>query len=204
MSGPPDEPSDPGLADDPEPPDPDEPTLLDQGDRTAQEPTVAHEPHHLVDEVAISRFAGFMSMPVSRRFPLRRSTVLMAAAFVGFGVLLYYFPPQTTPSFGRHTAANGQQYDVVPVPSTTTTTVTPPYKVTPVTSSTVPTTNPVASSSTTSTAPSHTTTIPVHPSTTTTTRPGSTTTSSTTTSSTSTTTTAPGVSQSTTPTTAVP
>ena len=48
------------------------------------------------DEVSHSALVGFMSVPVHRRVPIRRSTLLMAVAFVGLGALLYLNPPQST------------------------------------------------------------------------------------------------------------
>ena len=54
------------------------------------------------NQVAHSPLVGFMSVPVHRRLPIRRSTLLMAVAFVGFGTLLYFNPPDSTP------AATGQ------------------------------------------------------------------------------------------------
>ena len=69
-----------------------------------------------------SPLAGFMSVPVHPRFPLRRSTVLMAVAFAGFATLLYLYPPETTAV--THTT-------VPPVAPTTTTTTAPPTTTTP-------------------------------------------------------------------------
>ena len=48
------------------------------------------------DEVRHSALVGFMSVPVHRRFPIRRSTLLMLVAFLGFGTLLYLYPPTGT------------------------------------------------------------------------------------------------------------
>ena len=55
---------------------------------------------------------GFMAVPVSRRFPIRRSTLLMAVAFIGFGTLLYINPPQST-SIGGGALINGAGRSVV-------------------------------------------------------------------------------------------
>jgi hypothetical protein len=42
-----------------------------------------------------SALVGFMSVPVSRRFPIRRSTLVLVVAFLGLGTLLYFNPPQS-------------------------------------------------------------------------------------------------------------
>ena len=111
------------------------------------------------DEVRHSALVGFMSVRVGRRFPLRRSTILMAVAFVGLATLLYFNPPtsDSTPSGG---AVVGGFYvpGATPVSTTTTTTTLPPSTTTssPSTTTTQPG-RPVASTptstSTTTTAP---------------------------------------------------
>ena len=67
---------------------------------------------------------GFMSVPVSRRFPIRRSTLLMAVAFVGFGALLYSYPPQSTSGGAFIKGSDGQTYFVPGAISASTTTTT--------------------------------------------------------------------------------
>ncbi len=109
------------------------------------------------DEIRHSALVGFMSVPVGRRFPLRRSTVLMAVAFVGLATVLYFNPPASTsaPSGG---AVVGGYYvpGATPVSTTTTsttsttTTTTPPTAAT--TTAPAPTTQPSRSSTTTTTA----------------------------------------------------
>jgi hypothetical protein len=121
-----------------------------------------------------SSLVGLMSVPVHRRFPIRRSTLLMAVAFLGFGTLCYLYPPGAggtvinTPN-GTYFIPNGTS--VANTTTTTSTTTTRP-----------PATTTIVRSPTSSTTTS----------TTTSTRPTTTTTSSTTTSSGSSTTTVKG------------
>jgi len=139
------------------------------------------------DQVAHSPLVGFMSVPVHRRLPIRRSTLLMAVAFVGFGTLLYFNPADSTP------AATGQVLHTpsgdflipgaIKLPTTTTTTTTTTSPTTTTTTTAAPaittapttTTGPAAGSATTRpvVAPTPTTTT----TTTTTTGVASTTTS---------------------------
>jgi hypothetical protein len=108
------------------------------------------------EEVRHSALVGFMSVPVHRRFPIRRSTLLMAAAFIGLGVVLYFNPPQSdaTPATGSviHTP-DGDVFvpGAVKVTSSTTTS-------TPTTSTTTTTTTTRPPAATTSTSPRATTT----------------------------------------------
>ncbi len=176
MSGPPDTPDGPnrpaGPSGRPGPVGPADPTVANEiaGERTERVPTglldAATSPPE--PEVKHSALVGYMSVPVHPRFPIRRSTLLLAVAFVGFGILLYLYPPRTAYSPGSLiTGANGEQLQVVPVTSTTTTTVP---------SSTTTTTTPVR--------PPPTTTGPSPTTTTTTTTTGTSTTQSTSTTST--------------------
>ena len=137
-------------------------------------------------KVPHSALAGLMAEPVSRSVPVRRSTVLMVVAFLGFGTLMYLYPP-TTKTFTTYTTnnPNGLPTGLVPAPASTTTTVPPSTTTTTTTApsaSTTTTTSAVATTTTTTTpAASTSTTVG---STTTTTRVGTATTSTTTTSST--------------------
>lgn len=149
------------------------------GDRDAARP--ASEPA----EERHSALVGFMSVPVHPRFPIRRSTLLLVLAFLGFATLLYFNPPASTSTVVLHTPSG--DYEIpgatkLPASATTTTTTTTTRPPTPTTTTT------------TTTYPSATTT---YPSTTTTTRGGPATTSTTVrgtvgTSGTTTTTIAPG------------
>lgn len=130
-------------------------------------------------ELRHSALVGFMSVPVHRLLPLRRSTLLMAVAFVGFGSLLYVYPPQPAtsgPGAVVHTSS-GDYFvpNATPVSTTTTTTTVPPATTT-TTSSTTTTT--VAPESSTTTAPPPTTAA-TSPATTSTTRASSSTTTTT-------------------------
>ncbi len=115
------------------------------------------------DEARHSVLVGSMSVRVHDRIPVRRSTLVMVVAFLGFGVLLYLYPAQSTTT-GPGTVVHTQNGDYF-IPGAT--------RVAP---STTTTTGP-----STTTAPSTTTTtagtqpIPPAPSTTTTARSGSTT-----------------------------
>ena len=112
------------------------------------------------DAVRHSALVGFMSVPVGRRFPLRRSTVVLVVAFAGLATLLYFNPPQST-STGSGVVLHTPQGDVfvpnaTPVSTTTTTTTAPPAT----TTTTVPratTTFPTGSSNGTSTSTSSST-----------------------------------------------
>ena len=133
-------------------------------------PTTGSTPR-VQEPVPHSRLVGFMAEPMARRVPFRRSTVLMAVAFLGFGTLCYLYPPNAG-STSTGTTSGGSVIPGVFVPaSTTTTTARPP--------ATTTTTRPVGSTSTTTaTRPTTTTTTtrPVGPTTTTTTVPQGTTT----------------------------
>ncbi len=113
-----------------------------------------------------SRWSGFLSAPVHRRVPLRRSTVLMVAAFVGCVVLSALYPPSTAILPGT-TGSTG--INVIPVTTTTTTSTT-----------TVP---PTTTTTTVASRPAPTTTSPTSPPTTSATGSESTGSSSTTTTS---------------------
>jgi len=132
-----------------------------------------------------SALAGLMAEPVSRALPVRRSTVLMLVAFLGFGTLMYLYPP-TTKTFTTYTTNNPNGLPAGLVPSATTTTTVPP----PTTTTTAPSASTTTSTTTTSTTSGvSTTTTTSRPaaststtvgSTTTTTRVGTATTSTTT------------------------
>jgi hypothetical protein len=74
-----------------------------------------------------SPLLGFMSVPVHRRLPIRRSTLLMAVAFVGFGTLLYFNPATSTPAGSGQVVHTPNGDYLVPgaikLPPSTTTTV---------------------------------------------------------------------------------
>jgi len=152
------------------------------------------------DRVKHSPLVGYMSVPVHRRFPIRRSTLVMAIAFLGLGAVLYFNPAQSD----TKGAVVGGYYIPGAVPVSTTT--TSPTSTSTTTTSTTTTTHPSTTTttqavgSTTTTAP-RTSTTGVTTTTTTTILPGAsgggtTTTQSpgtgTTTSRSSTTTTKPG------------
>ena len=130
------------------------------------------------DEVRHSALVGFMSVPVHRRFPVRRSTLIMVVAFIGFGTLLYLYPASST-STGAVVHTNNGTFFVpgaTPVtPSTTSTTTTRPATTTTTTRApTTTTTTRAGSSTTTSTqSPASTSTTSVGGSGTTTTSVGS-------------------------------
>jgi hypothetical protein len=114
-----------------------------------------------------SALVGFMSVPVHRRLPIRRSTLLMVVAFVGFGTLWYLYPPATSAAAsgsgggGRVCLAPGLcrgSTNVTPAPTTTTTTTTTPPTTTSTTTATPTTRAPSTSSTTTTSSPSPTTT----------------------------------------------
>jgi hypothetical protein len=129
--------------------------------------------------------AGFMSVPVHPKFPIRRSTLLMAVAFAGFAVLLSFYPPQSTTANSSGSliqGPDGKTYFVpnaVPVSTTTTTTTTVPTATTrpPIATTTIPlptttTTFPRSTTTTTTVPPTTTTTTTSGATTTTTTRSG--------------------------------
>ena len=114
------------------------------------------------EEVQHSALVGFMSVPVHRRFPIRRSTLVLVVAFLGLGTVLYFNPPESD-TVGKGAVVGGYFVpNAVPVSTTTT---TPP-------TTTVPPTT-----TTTTRGPADTTTTgPVFPGTTATTARGATTT----------------------------
>ena len=122
------------------------------------------QPAPAVDDAPHSRLVGLMALPISPSVPVRRSTVLMVVAFLGFGTLMAFYPP------AAKTVNNGNStgYPGVPIIATTTTTTTTPRPTT--TTTTTPPT------STTATRPTTTTTRPGGGTSTTTTTRGSTTT----------------------------
>ena len=75
-----------------------------------------------------SALVGYMSVPVHRLLPIRRSTLLMVILFLGFGTLCYLYPPASTAtvitckSDGTCTTSTGTFSGV---PATTTTTTSP-------------------------------------------------------------------------------
>ena len=145
-------------------------------DAGGQEPDDSGQKH--------SALVGFMSVPVHKRLPIRRSTLLMVVAFVGFGTLWYLYPPASSAAAsggggkGSVCLAPGLcrgSTNVTPAPpptTTTTTTTTPPPPTTTATPTT--TTIPTTASTPTSTAPgSSTSTTGASPAPTTTTLSGS-------------------------------
>ena len=112
------------------------------------------------DAVRHSALVGFMSVPMSRRFPVRRSTFLMAVAFIGLATLLYFYPPQSTSTGVVLHTPQGDVFvpNATPVNTTSTTTTAPPATTTTVPAVPPPTTTFPASPST-STSTSTTTTV---------------------------------------------
>jgi len=148
-------------------------------------PTTGSTPR-VEEPVPHSRLVGLMAVPISRSVPIRRSTVLMLIAFLGFGTLCYLYPPNNSTTSGTSTNGTGGIPGVF-VPSATTTTTHPSATTTtthvggPTTTSTSSTSTSRPTTTTTTTTPqvgSTTTTAP-HGATTTT-APGATTTSTTT------------------------
>ena len=90
----------------------DEVGLFDGAPRTA-EVVLAPVPHSVL--------VGFMGESVSRSIPVRRSTVLMLLAFLGFATMSYLYPP--TPSSTTVVTTNNPN-GLIPglVPASTTTT----------------------------------------------------------------------------------
>ena len=121
-----------------------------------------------------SALVGFMSVPVHRSLPIRRSTLLMIVAFLGFGALWYAYPPSNTVVVPAGST--------VVIPGVTTVTRTTTATVLPATTTTVgvATTTTRAPASTTTSGPTSATTVAGSAPSTTTTRPssGSTTTTS--------------------------
>ncbi|HEY5096499.1 MAG TPA: hypothetical protein VII46_00560, partial [Acidimicrobiales bacterium] len=122
----------------------DEPTLVDHptsasGVRTRWTRRSAGEN----EEVQHSALVGFMSVPVHRRFPIRRSTLVLVVAFLGLGTLLYFNPPQADAT-GKGAVVGGY---FVPGAVAVSTTTTPP-----------PTTTTVPPTTTTTRAPAVTAT----------------------------------------------
>jgi hypothetical protein len=117
-----------------------------------------------------SALVGFMSVPVHRRFPIRRSTLLMAVAFVGLAVLLYFNPPQSDAQAAAGSGAVFKAPDGTPyylpnavkvTPSTTTTTTTAPPVTTTTRATPFTTTTPsTGAGSPTTTSTTTTTTLP--------------------------------------------
>lgn len=142
-----------------------------------------------------SKLVGYMSVPVHRLLPIRRSTLLMIVAFIGFGILLHVYPPQSAPVV--YTAPNGEQYNLTPVPVTTTTSTTTTQPTTTSTTGPTATTRPVttttsagrATTTTSGQSPGSSTTVPASTTTTQVGSSGSTTTTQVGTSKTGTTTT---------------
>ena len=144
----------------------DEPTLVDHRTSSGLRARWTRRSPAEADDVQHSPLVGFMSVPVHRLVPIRRSTLVLVVAFLGLGTLLYFNPPNE--ATGKGAVVNGY---FVPgaVPVSTTTTTTPPT-----------TTPPPTSTTTTRGPPVTATTAPVFPpaTTTTTARGPSTTTSS--------------------------
>ena len=58
-------------------------------------PEPAPSPPDTADEKH-STLVGYMSVPVHRLLPIRRSTLLLGILFLGFGTLCYLYPPAST------------------------------------------------------------------------------------------------------------
>ncbi|MGD0391178.1 MAG: hypothetical protein ABSC41_00895 [Acidimicrobiales bacterium] len=151
-----------------------------------------------------SALVGYMSVPVHRLVPIRRSTLLLIVLFLGFGTLCYLYPPNsggiTCTDSGTCSDAGGNVVGTLTTTTSTTSTTMPTTPTTTTVQPTTPTTSSThagSSTTTTSANQSTSTTSAGTASSTTTTQPG--TSGSTTTSSapgasgtgTSTTTTAP-------------
>ena len=104
-----------------------------------------------------SALVGLMAEPLSRSVPVRRSTVLMLIAFLGFGTLTLLYPP-------------------APKPITTITTNNPDGIIPGILGTTTTTTHPVATTTTTTAPPVATTTTTIGGTTSTVGAPGSSTT----------------------------
>lgn len=145
----------------------------EEGWHATGEPTTGSTPT-VEAPVPHSRLVGFMAEPLARKLPLRRSTVLMLVAFLGFGALTWIYPPDGAAPSGTSTTSGGVPGIFVPTPTTTTR---------PVTTTTLPaTTSTTGAPGTTSTTSTTTTTSgPTGSSTTTTSTAGRTTTTTTTT-----------------------
>ena len=128
--------------------------------RPTGEVVLAEAPH--------SALVGLMAEPVSRSIPVRRSTVLMLVAFLGFGTLQVLYPPAAK-TVTTITTNNPNGFLPGVLPTTTTTTHPAPSTTTTTRPPDTPTTAGPASTSTTAPTGSSTTT----------TRVGGTTTSST-------------------------
>jgi hypothetical protein len=130
-------------------------------------PEPAPSPPDTADEKH-SALVGYMSVPVHRLLPIRRSTLLMVVLFLGFGTLCYLYPPASTATIitckdGTCTTSTGTFSGVPPTTTTTTTTTTtmPPTTTTTVTTTTSPpatTTTPTRATSPTTTAAASATT----------------------------------------------
>jgi hypothetical protein len=132
-------------------------------------PEPAPSPPDTADEKH-SALVGYMSVPVHRLLPIRRSTLLLVVLFLGFGTLCYLYPPASTAtvircqSDGTCITSTGT-FSGVP-PTTTTTSTTEP----PATTTTLTTRPPASTTTTTSTRDTSPTTTTTSASATTTTR----------------------------------
>ena len=95
-------------------------------DPASGEQSVVHRdaPVEKVEPTPRSALVGFMAVPVHRLVPIRRSTLLLAAAFLGFGAWCYLYPPSSVvvvPPGGAVVIPG-----VIPPTTTTTTTTLPP------------------------------------------------------------------------------
>ncbi len=123
-----------------------------------------------------SKLVGYMSVPVHRLLPIRRSTLLLVILFLGFGTLCYLYPPASTAtvitcrSDGTCTASTGT---ISGVPDTTSTTTTPSTTTTTTTTRPAPAATPPSTTQppvSTTTRPTVSTTTSTAPPTTSTTR----------------------------------
>jgi hypothetical protein len=106
------------------------------------------------EEKRRSALAGFMSVPVNPRFPIRRSTLLMVVAFLGFGTLLYFNPPASQGVVVN--TNNGPVF--IPGLTTTTSTSTTTTSTTTTTTITTPAPSTTGSQATSTTRATSTTT----------------------------------------------
>ncbi len=106
-----------------------------------------------------NQLVGLMSRPLASWAPVRRSTVLLVVAFLGFGALFLLYPPAASTSTPTSTTAPSPLPGILP-PASTTTTAPVPTTTRPVatTSTTAPVPTTTTSSTTTTTSSTTTTT----------------------------------------------
>jgi hypothetical protein len=91
---------------------------------TTGPPTTGSTP--VVEPVPRSKLVGFMAVPITRAVPVRRSTVLMLVAFLGFGTLTYLYPPDGTASSTTTTSSTSNATVTTTTPASSPTSSTAP------------------------------------------------------------------------------